>query len=252
MFLLSPDYWEVKGTVKKGRGVFAKKDIEPGVVIGDYIGRVVRTAEEDTLEKDGQIYLMYYHDRASLFPDIKSHGVHLFNHSCTPNSWIKAYRGHNIFFSLRHIFAGEELTASYLLSPQEDLCGDDCPHVCHCGSKFCSHTMHMSKDRYDKWNDFEIEEMKKTKRQRITYGKTLPLLSDYPENVSDDPIFTLFGNMNVQPEVISGSKIPSPAALRKIIRETGRTVQIKDTKLHIYGVANNKIVTDETRPEDLA
>src|SRR5687768_10758672 len=84
MFLLDASYWEVKTTKEKGRGVFAKKDIAPGIVIADYLGRVIKTAEEDTSEKDG-LYLLYYHDYASIYPaDLEAEGFHLVNHSCVP------------------------------------------------------------------------------------------------------------------------------------------------------------------------
>jgi hypothetical protein len=245
MFLLPVDYWEVKTTAHKGRGVFAKKDIGPGLVIADYIGRVIKTAEEDTTEKDGQLYLMYYHDRASIFPDLDKPGAHLLNHSCTPNTWITTYKGHNIFFTLRHIFAGEELTTSYLLSPQDDICKDECTHQCHCGSPFCTHSMHMNHKRYEAWNDYEVEQMDKTKRQRIRYGKDLPMLPDYPKTIPDHPVFILFGNDGQAPEVIQTKKLPAVSELRKLIRKTGKTLYFPKDNLHIFGIADDQIIAEK-------
>ena len=51
MCLLKDADWEVKKTKEKGRGVFCKKEIKAGTVIGDYLGKVIKTAEYD-LEKD--------------------------------------------------------------------------------------------------------------------------------------------------------------------------------------------------------
>ena len=82
MFLISKDYWEVRETKEKGRGVFAKKGIAAGTVVGDYLGRVIKTAEYD-LDRDKEgLYLMYLTDEASIYPDLKKPGLHLFNHSC--------------------------------------------------------------------------------------------------------------------------------------------------------------------------
>ncbi len=68
MFFLPKDSWEVKKTKEKGRGVFTKADIPPGTVIGDYLGKVIRTAEDELYDTEDSFYLMYYHDRASLYP----------------------------------------------------------------------------------------------------------------------------------------------------------------------------------------
>jgi uncharacterized protein len=166
MILLPDGSWEIKTTEKKGRGIFAAKDITPGTVIGDYIGRVIKTAEEDTSQKDG-LYLMYYHDYASLYPtDIHASGIHLINHSCAPNCWIFTYKGHTLFFTLRKIFAGEELTASYLLSP--DAFCDPCGHTCRCGSAFCTRTMHLPEKQFKKWNAFAEEQGKENKACKTT------------------------------------------------------------------------------------
>jgi hypothetical protein len=240
MILLPNDAWEVRTTAKKGRGVFATKDIAPGTIIGDYIGKVIKTAEEDTTEGDEGLYLMYYHDYASLYPeDINAPGIHLLNHSCTPNTWMYTYYGHTLFFALRHIFKGEEITVSYLLGPKED-CDEPCKHDCHCGSEFCTGTMHLSKERFEKWNAFNLHQMEQTKRKRIQYGKVLPKLDAYPKSIPDDPMYDLFGSMEKEPFRLESKKLPTVAALRKLIRETGRTIAGPTTT--IFGIQNNVII----------
>ena len=246
MILLPEDVWEIHETSTKGRGIFAKKDIAPGTLIGDYIGKVIKTSEEDTIEEDGQLYLLYYHDNASIFPDIPSTGVHLINHSCMPNSWMKTYMGHSIFFTLRHIFAGEELTISYLVGPEKDFCNPPCTHHCTCGSLFCTGTFHMSQKHYDAWNEFELKEIEKTKRKRIRYGKILPVLPEYPKSIPDHSVFPMFGNIQKPAEVIEGNVLPSVAELRERIRSTGKTLLFPSDNKHIYGIADDTIMTDDT------
>ncbi len=242
MILLTDDYWEVKDAGKRGRGVYAKKDILPGAIIGDYLGKVIRTAEEDTYEKDGHLYLMYYHDRASLYPvDVKAAGVHLINHSCAPNTWMYTYKGHTLFFALRHIFKGEELTASYLLSPLDEFC-DPCTHTCHCGAPNCNHSMHMSKERYDRWDTFNDEEAARTKKARVRYGYPLAKLSSYPKSIPDDPIYTLSGSLEKPPLVMRDDTLPSLKEIRKIIRDTGRAIEFPLLNKKVLGVADGELI----------
>ena len=58
MFLFSNDYWEIKITSKKGKGVFAKKDIPPGTVIGDYLGIPILDKNYD--ENKSGLFDMYF------------------------------------------------------------------------------------------------------------------------------------------------------------------------------------------------
>jgi SET domain-containing protein len=185
MILLSNAYWEIKPTPNKGRGVFAKKDISKGTIIGDYIGKIIHP--QDSFVDEENFYLMYYHDRAAIAPNLQKSGVHLLNHSCLPNSWLYIYKGHTLAFSRRRIAKGEELTIPYLLSPKDKFCSP-CLHICTCGHTQCSRTMHLSKEKYDTWRKLNDKWSKKTKRARIIYGKDLSLLSLYPKKIPGDYI----------------------------------------------------------------
>ena len=185
MILLPSDYWEIRNTKKKGRGLFAKKEIPKGTIIGDYLGKVIHP--RDAVVDEENFYLMYYHDSAAIVPEIDKPGVHLLNHSCVPNAWLFIYKGHTLAFALRQILKGEELTIPYLLSPKDEFC-KPCLHVCKCGHLRCNKTMHLSKDKYDSWRKFNDKWTKITKRERIRYGKDLPLLPIYPEKISEDYI----------------------------------------------------------------
>lgn len=241
MFLLDESFWEIKSSPAKGRGVYAKKDILPGIVIGDYIGKVIKTAEEDTSEKDG-LYLLYYHDYASIYPeDLNTPGVHLLNHSCEPNCWIYTYKGHTLFFTLRRIFAGEEFTISYQLSPA-DYC-NPCTHTCLCQSDFCTKTMHLSQEEFLQWSQFQEKQSKKTKRAPIRYGKRLPKLKDYPKNIQDHTIYTLFGSSIIGAETSKAEQIPSVKELRKRIRKTGSKLYFPKQQKTILGIKNNTILS---------
>ncbi len=240
MILLDPSSWEIRKTGRKGRGLFATKTIAPGTIIGDYIGKVIRTAEEDTTEKDG-LYLLYYHDYASIYPvDLTATGIHLVNHSCAPNCWITTYKGHTLFFTLRKIFVGEELTISYLLPPQETC--DPCAHTCICESTFCRGTMHLSKTRFEKWRLFNEAEAKRTKRARISYGKPLAKLQDYPQQIPDADVYTLYGEAEKTPFELKDKTLPSVEEIRRRIRETGKMMYMPALGITIAGVDDGELI----------
>lgn len=245
MILLPADSWEIRKTGKRGKGIFITKDIPAGTVVGDYIGKIVPEAEEDKYDNAGHFYLMYYHSNASIFPNLRKPGIHLINHSCTPNVWMYTYMGHTLYFAIRHIFPGEELNVSYLLSPQDKDC-NPCNHLCHCNGVICYHTMHLSKEQYERWETFHDQEAAKTKRSRVTYGKTLPLLSHYPEVIEDNPVYTLFGALHEKPETMNDTSIPDKATLRRIIRETGRTLFFPNLNLLIYGIQEDLLISKRT------
>jgi hypothetical protein len=243
MILLDDTYWEIRTTKEKGRGIYTKLEIEPGTVIGDYVGRVIKTAEEDTSDKDG-LYLLYYHDYAAIYPeDIMAVGIHLANHSCAPNSWIYTYKGHTLFFALRKIHPGEEITISYQLSPS-DFC-KPCSHACHCGSEFCTGTMHLSPEAFSAWNTFNESEAKKTKRTPIRYGRILPRLKEYPSTINDDDIYTLYGAASMQPQIYNNENLPSVDVLRKRIRQTGRMLYFPKMQTLICGIKENHAVSKD-------
>lgn len=242
MFLISNDYWEERESGKKGKGIFARKVIDAGIIIGDYTGKVIPMADENNYGKDEHLYLMYYSDEALIYPDLSKPGIYLLNHSCTPNCWMYTYKGHTLFFSLRKIFPGEELTVSYLLSPLDKNC-KNCTHSCDCREVICFQSMHLSDARYEKWSKFHDKEEKKTKVETVAMHKPLQPLSKYPQSIPDDPIYTLFGSKIVQPVSLPDKKMPSLTSLRKYIRETGKKIIFPELDLEVLGIYEDLIVS---------
>ena len=239
MVLLPEQTWEIRTTPQKGRGIFTKEMIRPGTVIGDYVGTIINNVTDDTREKDG-LYLIYYHDRASIYPsDIQAPGIHLINHSCMPNCWLYTYKGHTLFFTLRTIFPGEELTADYLLSPAE-YC-TDCQHQCHCETLVCRGTMHLPEEQFQLWNTFHERQGKETKRMQIRYGKQLKPLKEYPHVISDSPIYNLYGSLFEKPKIRHEEKLPSLNTMRKMLRETGKMQSFPKLALTVLGIQNGEV-----------
>lgn len=242
MIFLPSDSWEIKTTSKKGRGIFATKKILPGTIIGDYLGLVLNPVKDDISEKDHGLYLLYYHDRALIYPaDISAPGPHLINHSCMPNSWLYIYQGHTLFFTLRQIYPGEEISISYLLSPNT-YCSP-CSHQCYCSTLFCTGSMHLSEKKFKKWSAFASVQSAQTKRVPIRYGRVLPLLKEYPFNISDKSVYSLYGSMQEKSIVLSDKKLPSVKKIRTLIRQTGKTILFPNIQLKIFGVEDEAIIS---------
>ncbi|CAN5292784.1 SET domain-containing protein-lysine N-methyltransferase [soil metagenome] len=180
MIFLSKDSYQVRNTEEKGRGLFATKKIKAGIIVGDYLGKIIKTKDYDfSKDKDG-VYLMYYSDYASICPsDLNSTDLHLINHSCNPNCFMQTYKGHTLFITLRKISANEELTVSYKFAPRSKL-DDPCPHMCKCGFEKCTGTMHLTEKEYIKWRKFSEKEYRKYKLPKIKYGEELAPLKKYP------------------------------------------------------------------------
>lgn len=246
MFLLAKDHYQIKKTKKKGRGVFAKKHIPAGALIGDYLGQVVSDEEAEKLEaKYGQgcYSFEYIGNNISLFPtDLKKDGVHLINHSCAANCNIYDYQGHNIFFALRHIFPGEELTFDYEFDPESE--GE--VSYCFCDSPFCRGTMYARAEKPT------LKKIKKDKKKKIQQsykthkiGEVLPLLSHYPKEVKDNhKKYNIYANLKVPALVIKDKKLPAVKELRETMRLTGRRLKFPELNLSILAIVDDYLLAD--------
>jgi hypothetical protein len=237
MFLLSNEYWELRNTSKKGRGIFLKKDIAPGTIIGDYLGTLVYDNDFDEMKYG--LYDLYFNETVSVVADPNEIGIQLINHSCSANCGMFPYKDHTLFFACRKIFKGEELTIQYLISPPEK--NHVCQHACYCGSIVCHGTMHTSFGVEKKINDF-VEKLGEVRSREILPGEHLQRLDSYPSTVSDDPIYDLFGNLEQEPFICNDASLPDLLTLREQLRETGRVFWYKTINVYIYGIMNGLII----------
>ncbi|HLE49212.1 MAG TPA: SET domain-containing protein [Patescibacteria group bacterium] len=181
MFLIPASFWKIRKTKNKGRGVFARKPIRQGALIGDYVGKLVQLLDFDFDKEKRELYLMYYNDELGIYPDLKISGVHLLNHSCSPNCWIIKYKNHTVVFALKNIRKGSELTISYLLPPKMNC--NPCPHRCFCKSKKCTGSMHLTESGYKKWQAFQDKHKRGMSKTNRNAGE-LELLKKYPKSFS--------------------------------------------------------------------
>jgi hypothetical protein len=248
MFLLPQNAWEMRkrtyknseGKKLNNRGIFATKDIEAGTIIGDYLGLLIPEEEENKYEKDDELYLMYYDEGITVFPDPKKAGIHILNHSCEPNTWMYTYKGHTLYFALRKIFKGEELTVSYQVCPIDEDC-EPCVHACFCQTPSCTGTWHMSEEKYDTWREFDDKEAAKTKKAAVPLKQYLSLLDNYPEKIKDNRIYKLFGALGKTPKIINTTTFPTVKAIREEIRTSGRMLKYPKLGIIIRGTEGKDI-----------
>ena len=233
MFLL-PQI-EVRQTKEKGKGVFATGEIEPGSVIGDYLG-IVTKPDEGLEYENNAVYDMWYSDKADICPLPDDDGVHLLNTSCEPNCAMTALGRHTIIFALRRIFPSEELTYDYFMGDQDDECESGSDN-CHCGSDFCRGTIYSNPQAYAQWDE-HLEELIEDEPEKlpVAYGASLPALEHYPESIEDHPIYPLFGHSTKEPMICTPDVLSSLTKVRKHIRESGCRLEIPEIGMMVEGV----------------
>ena len=185
MFLIPSSFWKVRETKYKGKGVFAGKQVPAGTIIGDYVGKLVQLKDVDFDKEKKNLHLMYYNDEIGIYPDLTKPGVHLINHSCSPNCFIYKYKDRTLVFALKKIQKHEEFTIHYLLPPKMNC--KNCTHKCFCGSKNCTDSMHLTEEKYKKWREFQEKQKSEINKKNIKEGVLKPL-PNYPKLVSKSHI----------------------------------------------------------------
>lgn len=238
MFLLPKDYYEIRTVKNKGRGVFAKRDISGGSVIGDYLGTFTRA--DDVEEKESGFHDLIWTDRTLILPDHTTPGIHFINSSCAPNCAMFPYKEHTLYFAVRKIFAEEELTISYLLGEPDE---ETIVEPCHCGTPVCRGTLHNSNAVNHLYEAFVAEkDHKYAGKTHVRYGKQLEKLPEYPVSIADYPLYDIFGTLDKPSFSYTQKKFPELKDLRQLIREQGRKIKLDQFGITVYGIMNGLIV----------
>lgn len=240
MFLISSALYSVRSTAHKGRGVFAKKDIPAGTVIGDYVGTLMSAKDEN--EPQAGLYTFSLNDTIDVLADPRIEGVHLINHSCMPNCDTFSQDEHVLYVATRHIFKGEELTVDYCMEPPKSE-KVPCTHTCRCGTLFCRGTMHVSAEAHTRWEALPAAENKKSKTA-LTFGpigsQLLPL-SKYPSAIKDFAVWDISANTAKKPMIVRDKKFPTLKQIRSLLRESGRPLLFTAIGYKVTGVHNGVV-----------
>jgi hypothetical protein len=246
MFLIPSSSYTIKTLKKKGRGVFAQQDIAPGTVIGDYLGTIIPFDGADE-RRDG-LYDMVGGSKYDILASPTKKGIQLINHSCANNCDMYPRAGHMLYFALRKIFKGEELTVNYALSTEDDNVPCDF-HACHCGSPLCAGTMHDGWKSSEAW-DALVKKESGPWQNKVpgNYGTELPPLAIYPITIAKDypEIYNHFGTNQKSPQRYGERTLPSVTELRKRIRETGLRIAFPKLHVTVDGIKNGTLLTERT------
>jgi SET domain-containing protein len=133
-------------TIKKssinGKGCFATTFFSHRKKIAEYTGELIPDAEATRRAKSRRVLRICAIDyRWSLDGSRGGNGTHYINHSCDPNAYMTVLYGHILFFALRDIAPGEEITIDY----EETLHPDS--KRCFCGARTCRGTINKPSKR---------------------------------------------------------------------------------------------------------
>jgi uncharacterized protein len=119
-----------------GRGCFATTPFKRSRKIAEYTGERINDLEAQKRARKRRILRICDIDgRFSIDGSRGGNGTHYINHCCEPNAYMRTLYGHVLFFALRDIRAGEEITIDY----QQTLHPDS--KRCFCGAKNCRGTI---------------------------------------------------------------------------------------------------------------
>lgn len=123
---------EVRRSSIYGRGCFALVPFQRRKKIAAYAGELVRGKRriEARLREQTAIKIIRMSDDLAIDGAVGGDATAYINHSCDPNAYMRNAPGQRvIFFALRDIAAGEEITMDYR-DPTH-------PEVCRCGARNC-------------------------------------------------------------------------------------------------------------------
>lgn len=119
-----------------GRGCFATRLFPARKKIAEYTGELIATAEAERRAR-GRRYLRVcaINDRWSIDGALGGNATAFMNHSCQPNAFMRTHGGRILFFALRDIEPGEEITVDYVRTYHSD------KKRCTCGAATCRGTV---------------------------------------------------------------------------------------------------------------
>ena len=114
-----------------GRGCYAAVPLQRGKKIGELLGERITNAEAARrVAKGGKIRICELDDKWSIDASRGGDATAFINHSCEPNCFSRVTHGHMLFFALRDIEPGEEITLDYTPSQHPG-------RRCTCGALNC-------------------------------------------------------------------------------------------------------------------
>ncbi|HUE84255.1 MAG TPA: SET domain-containing protein-lysine N-methyltransferase [Pyrinomonadaceae bacterium] len=119
-----------------GKGCFSTRQFRARKKIAEYTGERITNAEAKRRATRRRLLRICAIDqRWSLDGSKGGNGTHYINHSCQPNSYMRIQSDHILFFALRDINPGEEITIDYEATLHSDR------KKCTCATTGCRGTI---------------------------------------------------------------------------------------------------------------
>lgn len=137
---------EVRRSGVRGRGCFTREPVKRRKKIAAYAGELIRGSRKVQArireqEAVGDIKVIQIGDDVAIDGAVGGDATAYINHSCAPNAYMRAAGESVVFFALRDIEAGEEITMDYR-DPNHPA-----PGVCRCGAPNCRSLKEDQEDR---------------------------------------------------------------------------------------------------------
>jgi SET domain-containing protein len=131
---------EVRPSPIDGNGCFATVPFRKGRKIAELAGeRVSRVVAARRMRGKRRLHICAIDSYWGIDSSRGGNGTQYVNHSCQPNCFRRTVRGHIIFFALRDIRPGEEITLDYVESYHPDT------KRCRCNAPSCRGTINLRK-----------------------------------------------------------------------------------------------------------
>ncbi|OLE55438.1 MAG: hypothetical protein AUG51_02975 [Acidobacteria bacterium 13_1_20CM_3_53_8] len=135
MRLKLTDGLTIKDSPIDGKGCFATRFFPRGRKIAEYEGERITSRESRRRAGRRKLRICDVDEHWSIDGSRGGNGTHYMNHSCQPNCYMKILYGHVLFFALRDIHPGEEITLDYIITLHSD------KKRCTCGAPNCRGTI---------------------------------------------------------------------------------------------------------------
>lgn len=122
-----------------GKGCFATAAFRRGRKIAEYAGELINDAEAERRARNRRLLrICAINHNWSIDGSRWGNGTHYINHSCQPNCYMKILYNHILFYALRDIHPGDEITLDYVMTLHSD------KKRCACGAENCRGTINKA------------------------------------------------------------------------------------------------------------
>jgi uncharacterized protein len=129
---------EVRESKIDGTGCFATVAFRKNRKIAELTGeRVSRVEAARRMRGKERLHICAIDSYWGIDSSVGGNAAQFINHSCQPNSFVRIMHGHIIFFALRDIAPGEEITLDYVESYHSN------EKRCACGAPQCRGTINL-------------------------------------------------------------------------------------------------------------